>query len=274
MSKPKTYVSLILDQSGSMCSTKEQAVQGYNEQVQQMKLNAKDQEIFCSLVTFNGEVFEHLWCEEASKLNESTSEDYLTEGATAMRDAIGYTVNKLLATTDSKDPNTAYLVVIISDGEENSSKHFSEPALKELIQSVQATKKWTFTYMGCDDEYLRKVAVATSIPLENMAKWSNATPSMAVRGMKAANRKLRSFYGARASGQTCSSNLYNADCGGGAADFTTEDNDEVAAPFLKNVDPTLNLHDSLAQNLNVHHGTHTSAAVNVFSNKTPVSWQG
>jgi hypothetical protein len=37
-----------------MASTKSAAIAGFNEQVQQMKINAQTQDILCSLVTFNG----------------------------------------------------------------------------------------------------------------------------------------------------------------------------------------------------------------------------
>jgi uncharacterized protein YegL len=258
MGKKTTHVCMVLDQSGSMCTTKVQAVQGYNEQIQQMKLNAKDQNILGSLVTFNGEVFEHLWCEEATNLAEATVEDYVTEGSTAMRDAIGYTVEKLLKTTDSKDDDVAYLVVIISDGEENASRHYSVESLKELIQSVQKTGKWTFTYMGCDDEYIKKVAKETAIPLANMAKWSNASPELATRGMVHNRKCLDAFYQDRLIGSSGSSSVY-ANCAvmsDGIADFTSPiaDADLLVKP----------------ENLNV---VNTVSTATPFKNYSPVNWQ-
>src|SRR5581483_49715 len=219
--KPKTYVAIILDQSGSMTKTKAQAVQGYNEQVQQMKLNAKDQDIFCSLVTFNGEVFEHLWCEPADKLTEASVEDYCTEGSTALRDAVGYTIDKLKKTTDDKE-DVAYLVVIISDGEENTSVHYTVDALREIKDSVDRTGKWTFTYMGCDERYLKKVASEMNIPISNVARWSNDTPELAYRGMRQNCTKLRGYYKNRAKGETKQACVYSADVHS-LADFTEED---------------------------------------------------
>lgn len=219
--KPKTYVSIILDKSGSMESTKAQTIQGYNEQVQQMKLNSKEQDIFCSLITFSGDVFEHLWSEPAEKLTEITDADYAPEGSTAMRDAIGYTVKKLMETTDTKDPNVAYLVVIISDGEENSSKHYSVGSLKELIESMQKTGKWTFTYMGCSGDYLKKVAEQTSIPIANMAVFSNATPAKAKFAYKRSNAKLSDYYGIRAKGAVACANVFSTDSNN-FADFSQE----------------------------------------------------
>ena len=52
----KTYYQLLLDRSGSMSSCAEEAVSGFNEQVQQIKsLQEKypEQEFLVSLTTFN-----------------------------------------------------------------------------------------------------------------------------------------------------------------------------------------------------------------------------
>jgi uncharacterized protein YegL len=221
MTKQKTYTTIILDRSGSMLSTRMQAVQSYNEQVQQMKQNAKDQDIYCSLITFNGEVFEHLWCEPADKLQESSAENYLPDGATAMRDAIGYAIDKLQATTTA-DENTAYNVMIISDGEENSSKKYSIAALNETIKALQATGRWTFSYMGCSESYLEEISKQTSVPISNMAVWGNSTIAKARHCLRASNFKMGNYYAERSKGivQTCG--LYSNDvekCADFEADF-------------------------------------------------------
>jgi uncharacterized protein YegL len=278
MAKPKTYVTIILDQSGSMCDTKAQAVQGYNEQVQQMKLNSKDQDIFCSLITFNGEVFEHLWCEPADKLTEATAGDYNTEGSTAMRDAVGYAIEKLQRTTDAKE-DVAYLVVIISDGEENTSRHYSVEAIRELKDSVDKTGKWTFTYMGCDDKYLNKVAAEMNIPISNVAKWSNSTHRAAAHGQHMNAVKMKSYYGARAKGVTAQNCVYSEDACK-LADFTEDVPAEDAADVLKHMVapnhlwvPPVNPVD-LNVNMNILNDGHTSMCnTSPFKNYSPVSWK-
>jgi uncharacterized protein YegL len=291
--KPVTHTVLILDQSGSMQDTKAAAVQNYNEQIQQAKLNSKDQDIFCSLITFNGEVFEHVWTEPAEKLNEATESDYVTEGATAMRDAIGYTVKKLLETTDHKDENVSYLVVIVSDGEENSSKHFKRPSdvdiragkkdeLKSLMEEVQKTGRWTFTYMGCDDAYIKRVAEETAIPIANCAKWSNATPAMAIRGLCQNRAKLEKFYTCRSEGLSASAQVYSNDsCK--LADFTADEPIEVpvGGSVINTLSPAWSINNGinnltslkLDADVNVVNGVNASSSAQPFTNRSPVSWK-
>lgn len=259
--KLRTIVALILDQSGSMCTTVAQAVQGYNEQVQQMKINSKDQEILCCLVTFNGQIYEHQWLVNANELSEAAPEDYITNGSTAMRDAIGYTLDKLIKTTDINDENNAYLVFVVSDGDENASQHYSAGALRERIQTLQDTKRWTFSYMGCDEKYLKKVAAETAIPVANMAMWSNATPELATRGIKFAAAKMNKYYRERASGKNCNSRLYSLD-----------DTSSADATNLEVVNCAINCDSNGTVNMNTVSSTVGSTGTKAFCNYSPVSW--
>lgn len=237
---PKTYVTIILDKSGSMQGTRDTVLQGYNEQIQQIKENAKDTEIYASLVTFNGDVFENTWCVEASQLNEATKEDYIPAGSTALRDAIGYTLTKL-ANTVKDDNDTAYLVTIISDGYENASKHVSQAALSEQIEALQKTGRWTFTYMGCDESYLKKVSKEMNIPISNMAVWSNSNETKTKQAFTSHNYRANRYYQSRARGLVQADCLYSDNIAA-CADFTKSNNE---------ADPTITLKSTFGTVVNM-----------------------
>ena len=235
MSKPTTYVAIVLDKSGSMGRTRLQTIQGFNEQVQQYKLNAKDQDILCSVVTFNGDVYEHLWNVPADELVEATEDDYVPNGGTAMRDALGYTIQKLLDTTDHTDPNVAYLVICISDGDSINDKHYKNPQqLKELIDACESTKKWTFSFMGCSLNHMYELARQTGVSASNMASWDNSNAKLASSGMRGMTARSTTYFEARSKGITAS-NTYMNDTAGFVADFTGAQNDAAVLP-----DPNLN----------------------------------
>lgn len=211
MDKQTTHVAIVLDRSGSMWRTKAATVRGYNEQVQQIKEDAQDEnhDIFVSLVTFNGSVTEHLWGVPAEQLEEASEEDFVPKGSTAMRDAMGHTIQKLMDTTDSDDPNTAYLVCVISDGEENASKHFNVDALRELTESVQSSDRWTINYMGCSESYLKKVAQETSVPVANCAVWANDNIANTEHAFKEMGGKLGGYFKMRSKGRGTSSKAFH-----------------------------------------------------------------
>ena len=273
--KQKTYVAIVLDKSGSMAETKAQTIAGFNEQVQETKKNAKDQDIFCSLVTFDGEVYEHLWNVPASDLSEATAEAYKPTGATAMRDAMGYTIQKLLNTTDHDDEDNSYLIIAISDGDTNSDKHYNPAALKEMVEACRGTGRWTFTYMGCTKEYVEKIARETAIPLANVAAWSNSTAGGASAGMSNQTKRLRKFYDAREQGVKACAN-YMSDAVGVSADFT-KDQEVTAAPVVEEAVATgpTNWNDLLGKLPKYQNNEHRIVVENggVFANTSQVLWE-
>jgi hypothetical protein len=237
--KIRTYVAIVLDKSKSMKRTKSQTIMGYNEEVSQLKLNAKEQEIYISLVTFNGNVFEHLWNVPADELQEASEEDYVPDGATAMRDAIGYTIQKLKDTTNPDDPeyNTAYLIKVFSDGEDNENKKFNGEegriGLRNLINSVQETGQWTISYLGCSEDYLKKVCYETGVIASNSAAWDNTSAASTTGGLRRSTARTGMYFKARSEGTMAVSNFYS-DKIGAVADYTQEVGD-VKQPDWNNL---------------------------------------
>lgn len=246
--KPKTHVAIILDKSGSMSGTKESAISGFNETVQDIKERAKTQEIYCSLVTFNGEVYEHLWNVPAEQLAEANPADYQPNGSTAMRDAVGYTVQKLLNTTDHENTEVSYLIYVISDGETNADHHYGTEALKELMSGVQATKRWTITYIGCSESYMQEIARQTSTPIANMASWSNSTAGGVKKGFANVRSRTQKYFDERELGGVGSSN-FASDQDGVVADYNQEATFSAAAPQIYSADELAAVADAVSLDL-------------------------
>lgn len=188
----RTHVAIILDKSSSMAPTKDHTISGFNEQIAQIKLNAAESkfETTVTLVTFNGDVFEHLFMVPAAQLEEADPAFYKCEGMTAMYDGMGFTVKKL---AEAMAPDDDTIVITISDGDENASHHYSASAIKEMLDTYQATKHWTFTYMGCGSESIAKVALETGIPVTNMASWKNNLAGSSKRAMVATAESLGKY---------------------------------------------------------------------------------
>jgi uncharacterized protein YegL len=206
----KTHYCLILDRSGSMGRNKAAVVDTFNEQIQQIKEDAKDQDIDVSLITFNRDVFEHLWCTTADKLEEASPESYNPSGGTSFRDAVGYVVSKYMAMDDANDEEVSYLINIISDGETYDDKHYSQARLLEACNSCHNTKRWTFGVLGCNQKMLNEVKAWTGIETSNMAVWSNKTEldvAYTSKVMRASNKGYFEKRKRGISGQ--SSNLYS-----------------------------------------------------------------
>jgi hypothetical protein len=74
----------------------------------------------------------------ARPLNRDT---FKIQGSTAMNDAIGKTLSRLVNKKKA-------IVLIHTDGEENSSREYSQGAVKELVDTLK--KKWEFIFVGGD----------------------------------------------------------------------------------------------------------------------------
>lgn len=264
-SKQKTIVAIILDKSGSMNSAREETVTGYNLEVQAAKQAAEEgQDIQVCLVTFNGDVFEHLWLQPADQLEESNYTSYTPNGNTAMYDAMGYVINKLQKTVED-DENTAYLIKTISDGEDNSSVHFTPQQFNNLREECEANGRWTFAFMGCDEASLKKVAQDTGISLQNMAAWSNKSRGRAVHAMHANVRSSQNYYAARSEGVLRSSGFYS-DQLGLAANFADAD------PQVGSADVQVASLGFAAKSIDAQPSLNVEGKANVFSGGGKVKW--
>ena len=152
----RIYNLIILDESGSMTSIKEQALSGANETLQTIrsaqKENADDHQMI-SFVTFStgvGRSFVRslIECEKIESAYDFAREQYQPNGGTPLYDAMGYSITALRNVVKDGDN---VLVTVITDGFENSSHAFSAEMIKDLVGSL-TNKGWVFAYIGANQD--------------------------------------------------------------------------------------------------------------------------
>jgi hypothetical protein len=143
------HIVMIIDRSGSMSSLMTEVPGAFNSQLKDLKENAGDMRTTVSLVTFETDVDKPIfWKKDIHKVRDMTNSDYLIGGMTSLYDALGSTITMLKSEDDANDPKTSFLIVVITDGQENNSKEFSGKALETLMNEVKETKRWTFSFIG------------------------------------------------------------------------------------------------------------------------------
>jgi Mg-chelatase subunit ChlD len=205
----KTQIAIVLDSSGSMQSCQKETVDAFNEQVKTIRQGSKKgMDTRVSLFTFATKADEpKFFNEPVASLDELKQEDYKPDGYTAMYDAVGKAVTMLSGLKEDKD--TAYLMVIISDGQENNSKEFTGKMIAEKIKELEGTKHWTFTYLGANQN-LADVSKHLNININNtMAFASTGAGVRAAQG--AVLCATASYMCDRAVGATQAKNFYGAD---------------------------------------------------------------
>ena len=206
----KNYVVFILDKSGSMSSLKNEVVGGFNQNVEEVKKNNKDKgmETKVCFVTFSTFVDKPiLWLEDVEKIEPLTNENYNPDGSTAMFDCIGTTIEELQRLPDANDESVSFLIVIISDGEENASRMYNSARIAELITACEKTNRWTFAYVGANQD-LKVVSQTLNVSMANTLSF--APTSVGYTGMTGAiSGSTMKYYSARSVGLKSVSNLFD-----------------------------------------------------------------
>lgn len=152
--KHQVHNLIILDESGSMEEIKTSIINGFNEllgSIKEIETKFPDQEHFISMISFNSNKIKPLhFVEPCSKINKLNTENYSPDALTPLRDAIGYSINKLSEYLKDKS-NYSVLVTILTDGEENASIAFDAMSIKKLIEKYK-NNNWTFTYIGTNHD--------------------------------------------------------------------------------------------------------------------------
>ena len=152
----RIYNLIILDESGSMGSIRNQALSGANETIQTIKAaqqeNPDDHQML-TFVTFDSgnwrpDVRTIIECEKIEFVKELTPDQYQPNGCTPLYDAMGLSFCALREVVKDGDH---VLVTVITDGYENSSHIFTTEMIKELVDSL-TTQGWVFTYIGANQD--------------------------------------------------------------------------------------------------------------------------
>ncbi len=153
MKKDYTDITFIIDASGSMGSLISDTLGGFNNFIDQQK--KVEGECTVNLYQFNNRlypVFEHKNLQEVPEL---TTDNYRPGGSTALLDAIGKVVDatgQRYANMPEEQRPENVVVVIITDGLENSSRAFSNEQIREKIKHQTEVYDWEFTYLGANQD--------------------------------------------------------------------------------------------------------------------------
>lgn len=141
---PTVHIVAIIDRSGSMFNIHDDSIGGFNSFLKEQKSLEGDARI--SVVLFDDTykvLYDDLDIQEARALDKTT---YTLGGSTAMNDAIGKSLSKLLA----KNPEKA-VVCILTDGQENASREYTTPQIKQMIEKAQG-KGWPVVFLAANQD--------------------------------------------------------------------------------------------------------------------------
>jgi hypothetical protein len=195
----KQYIGISRDHSASMRSLKVPARDDYNQNIEAIRKAAESENIdtIVSVVECgvgNGRVERAVVNSSVAKLNALAN--YTTEGtATPLFDSVGELIELLESVPDATQPDVSFLVMAITDGEENASKKYVR-TLGDKIRQLQATDRWTFVFR-VPKGYARHLTTL-GIPSGNIVEWEQTERGMRESSIHNQQAVSRYFTGLRA----------------------------------------------------------------------------
>ena len=147
---------MIIDESGSMSSLKKATEESHLGILQKIKSECTEMPNLNQYV--NTWVFDSNRIEEIQTLTKIQADDTLKaidlrpNGSTPLFDAIGKACSQLeiiMSNLKFQPEDTMVNVAVFTDGEENSSRIFTQGEVKRLVTRLK-TQGWSFNYYGTD----------------------------------------------------------------------------------------------------------------------------
>lgn len=148
MKQGKTDIVLVVDRSGSMSTVQQEAENGINSFIKDQK--KEPGEAVLTLVQFDTD---YEVVHDGLALDSVPDFKLVPRGMTALLDAVGKAINTVgerLNALGKEERPEHVIMVIITDGHENSSHEFKKGQIKDMIQHQQDNYKWSFTFLGAD----------------------------------------------------------------------------------------------------------------------------
>jgi Mg-chelatase subunit ChlD len=178
MRKELTDITMVVDRSGSMSMTQSDAEGGINEFIKTQQTQPGDAVL--TLVQFDTEVD---IIHKATPIRAVPKYDLIPRGNTALLDAVGKAIveaGERLAAMSEADRPGLVVFVIVTDGQENSSKEYKKAQIKQMIDHQQTNYKWHFLYIGANQDAFAE-AGAMGIAKGHAAGYASNNPGRAYK---------------------------------------------------------------------------------------------
>jgi hypothetical protein len=153
MKNTKTIYHFVVDKSGSMSGLENQTIEGFNTQlntIKELKKENQNNEYIVSVTFFEHVVIDQIKFGKVEDIPLLNRDNYIPGTSTSLLDAIGFSIQSIEQKFQKEinEDEASVVMVILTDGEENSSKSFTYEEISAKIEILTTTNKWLFTFLG------------------------------------------------------------------------------------------------------------------------------
>lgn len=151
MRKGLTEMVFILDRSGSMHGLEGDTIGGFNSMLE--KQRRVEGSAYITTVLFDMKwniVHDRVPLSEVRDMNAC---DYIVGGCTALLDAVGSTIKHIASIHKYARPEDIperTVFIIITDGMENASHHYTADDVRHMIEKEEKKYGWEFLFLGAN----------------------------------------------------------------------------------------------------------------------------
>jgi uncharacterized protein YegL len=203
-----TRVAYVLDRSGSMQGVLPLAIRTLNENVKLLReeTSKNDQDATLTFITFDDSIKEHYHNRSVQNFQPIDEGSIRAGNSTALFDAAGIAIERLQQMPVGDDEDVSYLLIVITDGENNVKIKFDQFKLASLMRSVQVTDRWTLTFL-VPKGGKKNLVNNFGIPEGNISEWENTAEGVKRYAVVQA-AGLRNYVQNRSNGVTNSKSFY------------------------------------------------------------------
>ncbi len=171
--KPTVLIGVVLDKSGSMGTIRDDTIGGFNTFIADQKKD-DDSVVLASLTTFNTRVDKVHIAQELDQIEDLDHNSYIPSGGTALFDAVASAIRDMEQALKRQNKNkAAVLMVILTDGQENSSTETTKEQVGKMIKAKEDEGNWTFIFLGADlDNWVGESIGIACANVRNISKFA------------------------------------------------------------------------------------------------------
>lgn len=193
----KNYVAIVKDHSYSMFHLANGAKKDFNSNVDTIRTSAEKENIDTIVSVIKCGVGVDAKVEREAVNSSITAlkpaERYVADGhGTPLWDSVGEAVDVLECVPDKDEQDVTFLVIVITDGEENYSQKWKAHTLANKIRKLQGTDRWSFAFR-VPKGYKENLVSSLGVYDGNVQEWEQTEAGLR-RTSEATSVGISSYY--------------------------------------------------------------------------------